>query len=80
LANWDKKGVNNEQFLKAYDGDGKQLKEKFAIDFTKEKLGRAHQMVLNAYSLYSANKPKASTMLSNIYNILPELMRLIPAK
>ena len=60
LANWDKKGADNEQFLKAYDWDGKQLKEQFSIDFTKEKLGRAHQMVLNAYSLYSANEPTPS--------------------
>jgi selenium-binding protein 1 len=58
LANWDKKGADNEQFLKGYTWDGKQLTEKFAIDFTKEKLGRAHQMVFNAYSLYSANKPE----------------------
>ncbi|MGZ8190654.1 MAG: methanethiol oxidase [Methylococcaceae bacterium] len=60
LANWDKKGADNEQFLKAYNWDGKQLKEQFAIDFTKEKLGRAHQMVFGAYSLYGAKKP-AST-------------------
>jgi selenium-binding protein 1 len=59
LANWDKKGADNEQFLKGYTWDGKELKQKFAIDFTKEKLGRAHQMVFNAYSLYSANKPDA---------------------
>jgi selenium-binding protein 1 len=59
LANWDKKGADNEQFLKGYAWDGKQLTQKFAIDFTKEKLGRAHQMVFNAYSLYSANKPDA---------------------
>jgi selenium-binding protein 1 len=57
LANWDKKGADNEQFLKGYAWDGKQLTQKFAIDFTKEKLGRAHQMVFNAYSLYGANKP-----------------------
>jgi selenium-binding protein 1 len=59
LANWDKKGADNEQFLKGYVWDGKQLTQKFAIDFTQEKLGRAHQMVFNAYSLYSANKPDA---------------------
>jgi selenium-binding protein 1 len=57
LANWDKKGADNEQFLKGYAWDGKQLTQKFAIDFAKEKLGRAHQMVFNAYSLYGANKP-----------------------
>jgi len=59
LANWDKKGADNEQFIKAYNWDGKQLQQQFAIDFTKEKLGRAHQMVFGAYSLYSANKPTA---------------------
>jgi len=59
LANWDKKGDDNEQFFKAYSWDGKQLKENFAIDFTKEKLGRAHQMVLNAYSIYqNGNTPE----------------------
>jgi selenium-binding protein 1 len=57
LANWDKKGVDNEQFLKAYNWDGKALKEQFAIDFTKEKLGRAHQMLFGAYALYGATKP-----------------------
>jgi selenium-binding protein 1 len=56
LANWDKKGDDNEQFFKAYSWDGKQLKENFAIDFTKEKLGRAHQMVLGAYSIYQNGK------------------------
>ena len=44
LANWDKKGADNEQFLKAYDWNGKELVEKFEVDFNKEKLGRAHHM------------------------------------
>ena len=52
LANWDKKGADNEQFFKAYTWNGSQLKEQFAIDFTQEKLGRAHQMRFGAYSLY----------------------------
>jgi len=54
LANWDKKGVDNEQFFKAYSWDGKELQQKFAIDFVKEKLGRAHPMKFGAYSLYTA--------------------------
>ncbi len=53
LANWDKKGEDNEQFFKAYTWDGKELQPQFAIDFTAEKLGRAHQMRFGAYSLYS---------------------------
>jgi selenium-binding protein 1 len=58
LANWDKKGADNEQFFKAYHWDGKELKEQFAIDFIKEKLGRAHQMKFGAYSLYKASSSK----------------------
>jgi len=48
LANWDKKGEHNDQFLKAYDWDGKELVEKFTIDFNAEKLGRAHHMKFSA--------------------------------
>ena len=52
LANWDKKGKDDEQFLKAYDWNGKELIHKFAIDFYKEKLGRSHIMRFGAYALY----------------------------
>ena len=48
LANWDKKGADDEQFLKLYAWDGKELKETFAIDFYKLKLGRAHHMKFGA--------------------------------
>ncbi len=44
LANWDKKGKDDEQFLKAYRWDGKRLSPLFAVDFAKEKLGRPHLM------------------------------------
>jgi selenium-binding protein 1 len=44
LANWDKKGKDNEQFLKAYRWNGKKLSPLFAVDFTAEKLGRPHIM------------------------------------
>ncbi len=57
LANWDKKGVDNEQYFKSYRWDGKQLTEQFAIDFRKEKLGRPHQMRFGAKSLYSSIRP-----------------------
>jgi len=52
LANWDKTGKDNEQFLKAYTWDGKELKARFAIDFTAEKLGRPHLMRFGSASLY----------------------------
>ncbi len=59
LNNWDKKGKDNEQFLKLYHWDGKQLSKQFEIDFLKEKLGRAHQMRFGAYSLYAKQAPGA---------------------
>jgi len=54
LANWDKGGADDEQFLRAFDWDGTELAQKFEVDFTKEKLGRAHHMKLGSKSLRSA--------------------------
>jgi selenium-binding protein 1 len=48
LGNWDKQGKDNDQFLKAYDWDGKELVEKLSIDFNELKLGRAHHMKFSA--------------------------------
>ena len=48
LANWDKQGADDEQFVKLFSWDGKELKEQWKIDFTKEKLGRAHHMKFTA--------------------------------
>lgn len=57
LANWDKKGEDNEQFFKAYSWNGDKLEQQFEIDFIAEKLGRAHQMRFGAYSLYGMTAP-----------------------
>jgi methanethiol oxidase len=48
LDKWDKGGADNEQFLRAFSWDGKELKQAFEVDFTKEKLGRAHHMKFSA--------------------------------
>jgi len=48
LANWDKAGKDDEQFVKLYAWDGKQLTEQFKVDFYKLKLGRAHHMKLGS--------------------------------
>jgi len=48
LANWDKKGEDNEQVVRAYDWDGKDLKLAFEVDFNKLQLGRAHHMKFSA--------------------------------
>jgi selenium-binding protein 1 len=53
LANWDKQGEDNEQFLKAYFWDGKELKPRFEIDFLKAGLGRPHGMRFGSKALYS---------------------------
>ena len=54
LANWDKGGADNEQFLRGFTWDGKDLKPTFEVDFTKEKLGRAHHMKLGSKALRTA--------------------------
>jgi selenium-binding protein 1 len=59
LANWDKGGADNEQFLKAYRWDGAKLQPLFAVDFTAEKLGRPHQMHFGQKQFY-ANQVYAS--------------------
>lgn len=62
LSNWDKKGEDDEQFLKAYRWDGEKLVPEFSLDFYAEKLGRPHLMRFGAYALYDGGKgrgPKA---------------------
>jgi selenium-binding protein 1 len=55
LANWDKKGADDEQFVKLFAWDGKELKETWKVDFYKQKLGRAHHMKLGTNAQRSAN-------------------------
>ncbi len=51
LANWDKRGADNEQFVKAYAWNGRELTPKFALDFTALKLGRPHHMLFGSAKL-----------------------------
>jgi selenium-binding protein 1 len=44
LANWDGTGHDDEQFLRAFTWDGKQLHPTFDIDFRALELGRPHLM------------------------------------
>jgi selenium-binding protein 1 len=69
LANWDKKGKDNEQFLKAYAWDGKRLTPLFAVDFTALGLGRPHIMRFGQEQFY---KNQIYTAAS------PRLARLVP--
>ena len=63
LANWDKKGEADEQYLKAFTWDGSKLTPTFSIDFKAAKLGRPHQMRFGAYALYG-KRPDASRSLA----------------
>ena len=53
LANWDKKGADDAQYLRAYNWDGNELVEDFNIDFYELKLGRAHIMRFGSSELYA---------------------------
>jgi selenium-binding protein 1 len=62
LANWDKTEGNDLQYFKAYEWDGKQLNEKFAIDFLAQKLGAPHQMRFGARALYAGGNRKQTRL------------------
>jgi indolepyruvate ferredoxin oxidoreductase alpha subunit len=71
LGNWDKKGADDDQFLRAYDWDGKDLKPVFDLDFYKLKLGRAHHMKFSA----RANQTAAATPEKSSFNLASLLSR-----
>jgi selenium-binding protein 1 len=48
LARWDKAGDDNEQFVRAYGWNGRELKSAFDLDFTALKLGRPHHMLFGS--------------------------------
>lgn len=48
LARWDKTGADNEQFVRAYSWDGKELRPAFDVDFNALKLGRPHHMLFGS--------------------------------
>jgi len=53
LSRWDKKGADNDQYVRAYTWDGKTLtKNGIDIDFTAAGLGRPHLMRFGSSSLY----------------------------
>jgi len=62
LSNWDKKGGENEQYLKAYTWNGKELEPRFTVDFHKEQLGRAHLMRFGSYALYGNSGTKRAAL------------------
>jgi selenium-binding protein 1 len=57
LANWDKTGADDEQFLRAFGWDGKELKPAFEVDFLERKLGRPHIMNFGQLGFYAGVAP-----------------------
>jgi methanethiol oxidase len=53
LANWDKSGADDEQFLRVFAWDGKALTPTFSLDFRAEGLGRPHIMHFGQQTLLS---------------------------
>jgi selenium-binding protein 1 len=51
LSKWDKQGKDNEQFVRAFAWDGKELKPTFSLDFTELKLGRPHHMLFGSTAM-----------------------------
>src|SRR3954466_13043889 len=51
LSKWDKAGEDNEQFVRAFNWDGKELKATFNLDFTELKLGRPHHMLFGSSAM-----------------------------
>jgi hypothetical protein len=72
LANWDKTGEDNEQFLKAYHWDGKELKPRFEIDFLAGSKGSAGR--ISCASAPSGHPSRRSLSLApqdEVFNRLP---------
>ena len=65
LGNWDKTGDADEQYVKLYHWDGKELEHQWTVDFYKEGLGRSHQMRFGAYALYG-KRPTGETRLAAV--------------
>ena len=58
LTNWDKKGDDNDQYLRGYIYEGGKLVPTFSLDFNALKLGRPHQMRFGSYALYGPRPPE----------------------
>jgi selenium-binding protein 1 len=64
LANWDKRGENDEQFVRAFNWDGKELQLAFEVDFLAEKLGRAHHMKFGTKAVKAAFETKGAVRVA----------------
>ena len=58
LANWDKSGADDEQFLRAFSWDGAKLAPTFSVDFRAEALGRPHIMHFGQERFFAGRVPQ----------------------
>jgi len=59
LANWDGTGGEDEQYLRAFTWDEKELTPTFEIDFRSEQLGRPHLMRFGQLEFHRGAGPQA---------------------
>jgi selenium-binding protein 1 len=64
LANWDGVGGNDEQFLRAFTWNGKELTPTFDLDFRAEGLGRPHLMRFGQRGFWSASGSEGRTRVA----------------
>ncbi len=60
LANWDGTGHEDEQFLRAFTWDGKELHPTFDIDFREKELGRPHLMRFGQLGFWASRETDAT--------------------
>ncbi len=60
LSQWDGTGGEDEQFLKAFTWDDKELTPTFEIDFREKQLGRPHIMRFGQIGFYTGQVPASS--------------------
>jgi len=65
LARWDGTGVADEQFLKAFSWDEKELTPSFALDFRAQKLGRPHIMRFGQRGFWAQHGAPAAELAAN---------------
>ncbi len=58
---WDGTGGDDEQFLKAFDWNGKELTPRFELDFRELELGRPHIMRFGQIDFYKGRVSQLPT-------------------
>ena len=64
LSSWDGTGHEDEQYLRAFRWDGKELHPTFEIDFEAEKLGRPHLMRFGQIGFWAGREVGGSEALA----------------